>query len=78
MRRRGRRWHNATAPQELLSAFQAVMGFMSTAQAELAGPLNRRAGREGEAARMGPPAAPSHPSLAVIAKISHMWNSKWG
>jgi hypothetical protein len=43
--------------QELLSAFQAVMGFMSTAQAELAGPLNRRAGREGEAARMESPAA---------------------
>lgn len=43
--------------QELLSVFQAVMGFMSTAQAELAGPLNRRAGREGEAARMESPAA---------------------
>jgi hypothetical protein len=44
---------------------------MSTAQAKLAGPLNRRAGREGEAVRMGPPAAPGHPSLAVMAKISH-------
>ena len=57
--------------KELLSAFQAVMGFMSTAQAELAGPLNRRAGHEGEAARMGSPAAPSHPSFAVMAKIGH-------
>jgi hypothetical protein len=47
------------------------MGFMSTAQAELAGPLNRRAGHEGEAARMGSPAAPSHPSFAVMAKIGH-------
>lgn len=64
--------------QELLSALLAVMGFMSTAQAELAGAPNRRAGREGKAARMGPPAAPSHPSLAVIAKISRMRNSKWG
>jgi AcrR family transcriptional regulator len=57
--------------QELLSAFRAVMGFvMGTAQAELAGPLSQRAGPDDEATRIESLAAPGHPSLAALAKIS--------
>jgi AcrR family transcriptional regulator len=57
--------------QELLSAFRAVMGFvMGTAQAQLAGPLSQGTGPGDEAARIESLAAPGHPRLAALARVS--------